>query len=104
MLIIRGVDVFPSNIEAVLAKEGRLAPTICWNCAGPEVWTSWMSWWKPAWFSPAKSAARNDALERHAEHLIKWFVGITTKLRVVEPGRSNAPRARRNESSIRPKD
>ena len=26
MLIIRGVNVFPSNIEAVLAKEDRLAP------------------------------------------------------------------------------
>jgi phenylacetate-CoA ligase len=25
-------------------------------------------------------------LERHAEHLIKSLIGITTKVRVVEPG------------------
>ena len=40
MLIIRGVNVFPSQIEAVLAQEKRLAP----SCAGPTGSTSSM-WW-----------------------------------------------------------
>jgi hypothetical protein len=47
MLIIRGVNVFPSQIEAVLAQEKRLAP----SCAGPTGSTSSM-WWSGRGLTP----------------------------------------------------
>jgi phenylacetate-CoA ligase len=87
MLIIRGVNVFPSNIEAALAKEDRLAPHYLLELRRPgsldeldivvETRTA---------LAGKLSSAELAELERHAEHLIKAFVGVTTKVRVVEPG------------------
>ena len=86
MLIIRGVNVFPSQIEAVLAQEKRLAPHYVLELRRPdrldeldvvvETRTS-------AGQLPAMELAE---LERQAEHLIKAYVGVTTRVRVVEPG------------------
>jgi len=44
MLIIRGVNVFPSQIEAVLAKDDRLSPIMFSNSGGPNVSTNSKSW------------------------------------------------------------
>jgi phenylacetate-CoA ligase len=85
MLIIRGVNVFPSQIEAVLAQEERLAPHYILELRRPErldeldviVETR----------APGALAADDlSKLERKAEHLIKVYVGVTTRVRVVEPG------------------
>jgi phenylacetate-CoA ligase len=87
MLIIRGVNVFPSQIEAVLAQEKRLAPHYMLELRRPDrldeldvvVET------RPAAGGklPAEEVAE---LERKAEHLIKAYVGVTTSVRVVAPG------------------
>jgi phenylacetate-CoA ligase len=87
MLIIRGVNVFPSQIEAVLAQDGRLAPHYVIELRRPqrldelevvvEIRTS---------LGGKLTTAEQAELERKAEHLIKGHVGVTTKVRVVEPG------------------
>jgi phenylacetate-CoA ligase len=87
MLIIRGVNVFPSNIEAVLAKEEKLAPHYLLELRRPgsldelDVVVE-----TRAALAGALSGAEMAELERWAEHSIKAFVGVTTKVRVVEPG------------------
>jgi phenylacetate-CoA ligase len=87
MLIIRGVNVFPSQIEAVLAQEKRLAPHYMLELRRPDrldeldvvVET------RPA---PGDKLRAEEVaeLERRAEHLIKAYVGVTTSVRVVAPG------------------
>jgi phenylacetate-CoA ligase len=87
MLIIRGVNVFPSHIEAVLGREPQLAPHYLLELRRPEhldeldviVETRQA-------LAGLLSTAEITALERRAEHLIKVFAGVTTRVRVVEPG------------------
>jgi phenylacetate-CoA ligase len=44
-------------------------------------------------------------LERRAEHLIKVFVGVTTKVRVVEPGTLERSQGKaKRVLDLRPKD
>jgi phenylacetate-CoA ligase len=83
MLIIRGVNVFPSQIEAVLAQENRLAPHYVLELRRPErldeldvvVETR-----------PGLNSADHADIARNAEHLIKAYVGVSTRVRVVAPG------------------
>jgi phenylacetate-CoA ligase len=83
MLIIRGVNVFPSAIEAVLAKEAKLAPHYVLELRRPgsldelDVVVETRT---------ALGAAELAEIERRAEHQIKVFAGVTTKVRAVEPG------------------
>ena len=83
MLIIRGVNVFPSQIEAVLAEDARLAPHYQLEVTRPERLD------ELAVVVESRDRLPLDAygpLERHAEHLIKSLVGVTTTVRVVAPG------------------
>ena len=87
MLIIRGVNVFPSTIEAALAREQSLAPHYLLELHRPgsldeldvvvEI---------RAALGGTLSAGELAALERRAEQLIKAVAGVTAKVRVVEPG------------------
>jgi phenylacetate-CoA ligase len=87
MLIIRGVNVFPSQIETVLGGEPHLAPHYVLEVSRPhhldeldvlvEV--------RPE-FSGRLGAEDLSSLARTAEHLIKAHIGISTTVRVVEPG------------------
>ena len=82
MLIVRGVNVFPSQIEAVLAGESRLVPHYVLELRRPERLDELD-------VVVEMRPGANDAPEeiaRHAEHLIKAYVGVTTKVRVVAPG------------------
>src|SRR5690349_6039272 len=78
MLIIRGVNVFPSQIEAALAAEAAFAPHYVLEVSRPgrldelEVLVE------------TRAALARDAtlnLEKHAVHLIKARVGVTAKVR-----------------------
>jgi phenylacetate-CoA ligase len=87
MLIIRGVNVFPSQIEAVLAQEKRLAPHYVLELRRPDRLDELdvvVETRAPA--GGRLPATELTELERHAEHLIKVYVGVTTRVRVVEPG------------------
>jgi phenylacetate-CoA ligase len=86
MIIIRGVNVFPSQIEAVLAQEDRLAPHYVLELRRPDRLDELdvvVETRAPGARLPADDLA---ALARKAEHLIKSYVGVTTRVRVVEPG------------------
>ena len=106
MLIIRGVNVFPSNIEAVLAKEERLAPHYLLELRRPgrldelDVVVE-----TRAAFGGKLGAPELSELERRAEHLIKVFAGVTTKVRVVEPGTLERSQGKaKRVLDLRPKD
>jgi phenylacetate-CoA ligase len=83
MLIIRGVNVFPSQIEAALAKEEAFAPHYVLEVTRParldelEVIVETRTVLVP-------DAAM--ALAHQAAHLIKSQVGVTAKVRAVAPG------------------
>jgi phenylacetate-CoA ligase len=83
MLIIRGVNVFPSQIEAALAKEEAFAPHYVLEVTRPgrldelEVVVE------------TRTALVPDAamaLAHQAAHLIKSQVGVTAKVSAVAPG------------------
>ncbi len=106
MLIIRGVNVFPSMIEAVLGKEANLAPHYLLELRRPgsldeldvivEI---------RAALAGKLGAADLVELERRAEHLIKVFAGVTTKVRVVEPGTLERSQGKaKRVLDLRPKD
>jgi phenylacetate-CoA ligase len=87
MLIIRGVNVFPSQIEAVLGQEPQLAPHYLLEVRRPhnldelDVLVEMR-----AELTGKLSADENAALVKKAEHLIKAYVGVTVAVRVLEPG------------------
>lgn len=106
MMIIRGVNVFPSSIEAVLAKEDRLAPHYVLELRRPGS----LDELDVVVETRANLAGRlgsNDLreLEAKAEHLIKVFAGVTTKVRVVEPGTLERSQGKaKRVIDLRPKD
>lgn len=106
MLIIRGVNVFPSNIESVLAKEENLSPHYLLELRRPgnldelDVLVE-----TKAALAGKVRGADLAALERRAEHAIKVFAGVTTKVRVVEPGTLERSQGKaKRVLDLRPKD
>jgi phenylacetate-CoA ligase len=83
MLIIRGVNVFPSQIEAVLADEQQLVPHYVLEVSRPEQLDELAVVVESR--GPL-AEAETRSLERRAERLIKAHVGVTTAVRVVAPG------------------
>jgi phenylacetate-CoA ligase len=84
MLIIRGVNVFPSQIEAVLAAEPRLAPHYVLEVTRPNRLDE-LAVVVEVRDGGAGEAAR-ATLEAEAAHLIKVHVGVSCTVRVVPPG------------------
>jgi phenylacetate-CoA ligase len=87
MLIIRGVNVFPSQIEAVLGKEAQLAPHYVLEVrrTGRLDELDVLVETRPELSGQLTAELRLD-LSGRAEHLIKAFVGVTATVRVLEPG------------------
>jgi phenylacetate-CoA ligase len=86
MLIIRGVNVFPLQIEAVLAAEDSLAPHYLLEITRPQRLDQLdvVVELRHA-FAGQLTGDAHTALERRAEHLIKAHVGVTASVRVVPP-------------------
>jgi phenylacetate-CoA ligase len=106
MLIIRGVNVFPSQIEAVLAKEARLAPHYVLELRRPDRLDELDV---VVELRAAHAGALNSEeiveLERSAERLIKAYVGVTAKARVVAPGAIERSQGKaKRVIDLRPKD
>ncbi len=83
MLIIRGVNVFPTQIEAALATEKLFAPHYVLEVSRPHrldaldiIVETRMT----------LTQEENAALAKRAAHLIKAHVGVTAGVRVVVPG------------------
>lgn len=86
MLIIRGVNVFPSQIEAVLAGEPRFAPQYVLEVTRPQRLDELAVVVETRSEASPVGEADRTALEAEAEHLIKVHVGVTCRVRVVPPG------------------
>ncbi|HET7714220.1 MAG TPA: AMP-binding protein, partial [Bauldia sp.] len=86
MLIIRGVNVFPSQIEAALALDPRLAPYYLLEVTRPHRLDELAVVVEARPDAAPIGAETRTALEREAEHLIKGHVGVSCAVRVVPPG------------------
>ena len=86
MLIIRGVNVFPSQIEAVLAAEPRLAPHYMLEVSRPYRLDELAVMVETRPVAHSAGEAERTALEAEAAHLIKVHVGVSCAVRVVPPG------------------
>ncbi len=87
MLIIRGVNVFPSQVEAVLGKEPLLAPHYVLEVRRPHTLDELevLVEMRPELYGKV-SAEENSVLKQKAENLIKAYIGISATVRVLEPG------------------
>ncbi len=87
MLIIRGVNVFPSQIEELLLKQIELAPHYVLEVRRDghldhlDVLVE-----RRAGTAAPLSVATITAIEQDMERHIKGYIGVTTRVRVVEPG------------------
>ncbi len=83
MLIIRGVNIFPSQIEAALAAEQLFAPHYILEVTRPDRLDELEVIVETRAKLPPDAAM---ALADRAVHLIKAHVGVTTTVRAVAPG------------------
>ena len=95
MLIIRGVNVFPSQIEEIILKERVFAPNYLLEVDRTghlDTLTVNVEW--PV---TGGSAAERDQAAARLVHHVKSSVGISVKVRVAEPGtlERSAGKARR---------
>jgi len=87
MLIIRGVNVFPSQIEELLLKQSELAPHYVLEVRREghlddlDVLVE-----RRAGSAVPLSVATITAIEQDMERQIKGYIGVTTRVRVVDPG------------------
>jgi phenylacetate-CoA ligase len=87
MLIIRGVNLFPSQIEAVLGNEPQLAPHYLLEVRRPHALDELdvLVEMRPE-LSGKLGAGDIDGLAQRAQHLIKSYIGLSATVRVLEPG------------------
>ena len=85
MLIIRGVNVFPSQIESVLLKCGEVAPhyVLIVDRAGTLDTLEVMVEMSEGFFSD--EVREIEALERRIRREVESVLGIAAKIRLVEP-------------------
>ncbi|MBI3140808.1 MAG: phenylacetate--CoA ligase [Rhodocyclales bacterium] len=86
MLIIRGVNVFPSQIEELILKQPKLAPHYVLEVSRPEHLDELdvLVELKPE-FARAPQAEREAAAE-DLQHHVKSYIGVSTRVRIVELG------------------
>jgi len=83
MLIIRGVNVFPTQIEELILKDMALAPHYQLEITRPKTLDEMTVLVERA---PAASSVSGDAAGAHLAHLIKSLIGVTAEVRVTAPG------------------
>jgi len=86
MLIIRGVNLFPSQVEAVLATEPRLAPHYVLEVSRPQRLDELAVLVETRPEAGVLAEADRRLLEAAAAHLLKANLGVTCAVRVVPPG------------------
>lgn len=86
MLIIRGVNVFPSQIEEHICKHGRLAPHFQLEVSRKGNLDHVDVLVEPRAGLGAVSAEERDAMAKELAHRIKVNVGISTTVKVLDVG------------------
>ncbi|MBF0391500.1 MAG: phenylacetate--CoA ligase [Alphaproteobacteria bacterium] len=86
MLIIRGVNVFPSQIEELLLKDSRLSPHYVLELFRDGHMDGLDVVVEPRVDMAPPDAEACKAMARDLQHHIKSFIGITTRVKVVEVG------------------
>jgi phenylacetate-CoA ligase len=83
MLIIRGVNVFPSQIEEMILKQPKLAPHYVLEVSRPEHMDELdvLVEMKPEFAQ--SPAAEQQAAAKELQHHIKSYIGVSTQVRVV---------------------
>ena len=86
MLIIRGVNVFPSQIEEIVVQQASLSPHYVLEVRRESHLDELdvVVERRPEIPGPLSVAARSG-VEHEVERLIKGLIGVSTKVRVVEP-------------------
>ena len=106
MLIIRGVNVFPTQIEELLVKEPKLAPhyQIEVKREGPlDTMTIFVEMRQD--LGDRLPDAERTEIERHVQHVVKSYVGVTARVQVHEPGKIERSQGKaRRVIDLRPKD
>jgi len=83
MLIIRGVNVFPTQIEELILKHPELVPHYQLEITRPKNLDEMAVLVER---SPAVGSADGDAAGARLAHLVKSLIGVTAEVRVVPPG------------------
>ncbi len=83
MLIIRGVNVFPTQVEELILKQHALEPHYQLEIARPGNLDEMAVIVER---SPAAGSADGEAAGTKLAHMIKSLIGVTAEVRVVAPG------------------
>jgi phenylacetate-CoA ligase len=83
MLIIRGVNVFPTQIEELILKEAELVPHYQLEITRPKNLDEMAVLVER---SPAVGSAEGDAAGTRLAHMVKSMIGVSAEVRVVPPG------------------
>jgi phenylacetate-CoA ligase len=86
MLIVRGVNVFPSQIEAALSGEEKLAPHYVLELRRSGRLDELDVVVETRQLLDGEATSERETLRLKAEHLIKASVGVTSRVRIVDPG------------------
>jgi phenylacetate-CoA ligase len=83
MMIIRGVNVFPTQVEELILKEPELVPHYQIEITRPKNLDEMTVLVER---SPGAGAADGEAAGGRLAHLIKSLIGVTAEVRVTAPG------------------
>jgi phenylacetate-CoA ligase len=87
MLIIRGVNVFPTQVEELITKQPRLSPHYVLEVRREGRLDELAVIVEGRQEAPAATEDERAAEARQLEHHIKSYIGISADVRVVEPGK-----------------
>ena len=105
MLIVRGVNVFPSQIEAALSGEEKLAPHYVLELRRSGRLDELDVVVETRQLLGSEATGERETLRLRAEHLIKASVGVTSRVRIVDPGAIERSQGKaKRVLDLRPKD
>jgi len=105
MLIVRGVNVFPSQIEAALSGEEKLAPHYVLELRRSGRLDELDVVVETRQLLGGDATSERETLRLRAEHLIKASVGVTSRVRIVDPGAIERSQGKaKRVLDLRPKD
>ena len=87
MLIIRGVNVFPTQIEEILLRNANLSAHYQLSSRASSISTNSTCASNCSPKCRTKSKGQRDAIGRDVAHHIKALVGVSAKIDVVHPGK-----------------